>query len=153
MFPPKRPGFKGVESIDIVDGAPAVPSDVSGNAAYIWMLPSTASFVILACLLAPVYASTFAADLTSAFSGFSYWAYLKPYIDIEAPWRLKPITTPGFDLMKQNEFSMDARESNSCGYWGQRPHIKSKSSKTLRSSIHLQLFLPCYHGDTTFLMI
>ncbi|GBO10030.1 hypothetical protein AVEN_147955-1 [Araneus ventricosus] len=37
---------------DIVDGAPAVPSDVSGDVAYIWMLPSTTSFVILACLLA-----------------------------------------------------------------------------------------------------
>ncbi|GBM82454.1 hypothetical protein AVEN_48618-1 [Araneus ventricosus] len=37
---------------DIVDGAPAVPSDVGGDVAYIWMLPSTTSFVILACSLA-----------------------------------------------------------------------------------------------------
>ncbi|GBN48285.1 hypothetical protein AVEN_68215-1 [Araneus ventricosus] len=37
---------------DIVDGAPAVPSDVSGDVVYIWMLPSTASVIILAWLLA-----------------------------------------------------------------------------------------------------
>ncbi|GBL71934.1 hypothetical protein AVEN_163856-1, partial [Araneus ventricosus] len=65
-----------VESIDIVDGAPAVPSDVSGNAAYIWMLPSTTSFVMLACLLAPAHASSFATDLALTINGFSYWAYL-----------------------------------------------------------------------------
>ncbi|GBN62112.1 hypothetical protein AVEN_181102-1 [Araneus ventricosus] len=56
---------------NIVDGAPAVPSDVGCNVAYIWMLPSTTSFVILAWLLA--HASSFATDFTSA---FSYWAYL-----------------------------------------------------------------------------
>ncbi|GBN90000.1 hypothetical protein AVEN_120028-1 [Araneus ventricosus] len=37
---------------DIVYGAPAVPGDVGGDVAYIWMLPSTTSFVILAWLLA-----------------------------------------------------------------------------------------------------
>ncbi|GBN34369.1 hypothetical protein AVEN_57898-1 [Araneus ventricosus] len=62
---------------DIVDGAPAVPGDVNGDVAYIWMLPSTTSFVILAWLLArTAHASSFDTDLTSAFSEFSYWAYL-----------------------------------------------------------------------------
>ncbi|GBM27744.1 hypothetical protein AVEN_72694-1, partial [Araneus ventricosus] len=32
---------------DIVDGAPAVPGDVSDDSVYIWMLPSTTSFVVL----------------------------------------------------------------------------------------------------------
>ncbi|GBN30481.1 hypothetical protein AVEN_206382-1 [Araneus ventricosus] len=63
-------------NLDEKDGVPAVPSDVSDDSLYIWMLPSTTSVVILACLLAPAHASTFATDLTSAFSGFSYWTYL-----------------------------------------------------------------------------
>ncbi|GBL84255.1 hypothetical protein AVEN_118643-1 [Araneus ventricosus] len=37
---------------DIVDGAPAVPGDVGDDVAYIWTLPSTASVVILAWVLA-----------------------------------------------------------------------------------------------------
>ncbi|GBN24693.1 hypothetical protein AVEN_262336-1 [Araneus ventricosus] len=36
----------------IVDGAPALPGDVGGDVAYIWMLPSTTRVVILAWLLA-----------------------------------------------------------------------------------------------------
>ncbi|GBO39763.1 hypothetical protein AVEN_65957-1 [Araneus ventricosus] len=49
---PKSPSLSLWKVFDIVDGAPAVLGDVSGDVAYIWMLPSTTNVGILAWLLA-----------------------------------------------------------------------------------------------------
>ncbi|GBN74360.1 hypothetical protein AVEN_275184-1 [Araneus ventricosus] len=45
------PSSKGLWKVfDIVDGAPAVPGDISGDIVYIWMLSSTTIIVVCTCL-------------------------------------------------------------------------------------------------------